>query len=217
MANVCKQFDDDSGRLPARGCPRQAAGGGVFARAVLGLCWAVMLVLGISLSAAQTADEAEINREYPIKAAYLYNFSRYVQWPANAFPTAETPFVIGVLGSDPFGDVLDDIARTKKVEGRQIVVKQVASMSAYTPCHILFLPASADPQQKAAAIKMGRGLPVLLVGESRDFAQQGGDINFFVEENKVRFEINPEAAKQARLRISSKLLSLAKIVGGLQP
>ena len=173
----------------------------------------MLLTIGVSLLIAQPAEEADINREYPIKAAYLYNFSRYVQWPVDAFPTAETPFVIGVLGNDPFGDVLDEIARTKKVEGRRILVKRFASMAAYTPCHVLFLPASVDPQEKAAAIKMARGSPVLLVGESRDFAQQGGDINFFVEENKVRFEINPEAAKQARLRISSKLLSLAKIVG----
>lgn len=94
------------------------------------------------------------------------------------------------------------------------MVKRFPSMAAYTPCHILFIPSSVGPEEQAAAIRKTHGLPVLLVGETPDFAEQGGDVNFFIEDNRVRFEINREAAMRQRLKISSKLLGLAKIVGG---
>jgi hypothetical protein len=216
VGRLPEQFDEERRRLPARDSPRQAADGGVLGRVVFAFSWTAMLVIGVSLSVAQTDDEAALNREYPIKAAYLYNFSRYVQWPAEAFPTSDTPLVIGVLGTNPFGDTLDEIARTKKVDGRSIVAKRFASMAAYTPCHVLFVPSSTSPEEQAAAIRKTYGIPVLVVGENPGFAEQGGAVNFFIEENKVRFEINVDVAKRQKLKISSKLLSLAKIVGGQQ-
>jgi hypothetical protein len=118
-----------------------------------------------------------------------------------------------VLGVDPFGGVLDEIARSKRIEGHTIVIRRFASMADYTPCHILFIAASVSPEEKAAAIQKARGSAVLLVGEEPGFADEGGMINFFMDENKIRFEINTENAKQDRLKISSKLLSLAKIIG----
>jgi hypothetical protein len=155
----------------------------------------------------------EVNREYAIKAAYLYNFGRYVEWPPQSFSSGDSPFVVGVLGKDPFGPILDEIAVVKKIEGRRIVARRFATMADYKPCQILFVAASAGPEQKAAAVKMAEHSPVLLVGEEPGFAQQGGTVAFFVEQNKVRFEINLEAAKREQLKISSKLLSLAKIIG----
>jgi hypothetical protein len=155
---------------------------------------------------------ADVNREYAIKAAYLYQFSRYVQWPAESFADNGAPLVIGVLGSDPFGDVLAEIARSKRMESRPIVVRRFDSMAQYTPCHILFISASVSAEEKAAAIRKLKGIPTLTVGEEPAFAEQGGMINFFLEENRIRFEINDEVAKQDQLKISSKLLSLAKIV-----
>ena len=176
------------------------------------IVWAATLAAGPSCLWAQSEEDAAINREYAIKAAYLYHFGAYVQWPARSFADSEAPFVIGVVGTDPFGHVLDQIARTKRIDGRPIVVKRFASMADYAPCHILFVPSSAGPAEKAAAIRKAHGTAVLLVGENPGFARQGGTIGFFVEENKVRFEINLEVAKRQQLRISSKLLSLAKIV-----
>jgi hypothetical protein len=161
---------------------------------------------------AQPEDE-NINREYAIKAAYLYQFARYVQWPAQAFVDEHSPVVIGVLGADPFGNVLNEIARTKQIDGRAIAIRRYASMADYKPCQILFVSASVSSDQKAAAIQMARKSSVLLVGEEPGFAEQGGTINFVMDENRIRFEINAEAAKQEQLKISSKLLSLAKIVG----
>ncbi|MHB1036925.1 MAG: YfiR family protein [Pirellulales bacterium] len=172
------------------------------------------LVAGSLSLRAQQDGETEIDREYTIKAAYLYNFGRYVEWPANSFRGADDPFVIGVLGTDPFGATLDEIASEKKIARRRIVARRFASMTEYVPCHILFVVASTSAEQRAAAVQKLQNSRVLLVGETPGFAQQGGVINFFVEQNKVRFEINVQAAKREQLKISSKLLSLAQIVGG---
>ena len=162
---------------------------------------------------AQYEDGMGMNREYAIKAAYLYQFARYVEWPPGAFANENAPLIIGVLGTDPFDGILETIARTKRIEGRPIVVRRIASTADYTPCHILFICSSIGPEERTAVIQKARGSPVLLVGEEPGFAEQGGTINFFMDQNKIRFEINAEAAKQDRLKISSKLLSLAKIVG----
>lgn len=173
----------------------------------------VALSCGVRPIGAQPDDNESVSREYAIKAAYLYQFARYVQWPASAFSSDTSPVVIGVLGTDPFGTVLDEISRTKQIDGRAIVIRRFASLSDYTPCHILFVGASISADQKIAAIQKLHRSPVLLVGEEPGFAEQGGTVNFYMEENRIRFEINAEVAKQQQLRISSKLLSLAKIVG----
>jgi hypothetical protein len=176
------------------------------------LMWAFSGEASTEPAQGQSEESAEVNREYTIKAAYLYQFGRYVQWPSHAFPDSRTPLVIGVLGTDPFGAVLDDIARTKRVDQRPIVVRRFATMADYAPCHILFVAASTSPEQKATAIKKAQNFAVLIVGEEPGFAEQGGIVNFFMDENRIRFEINPKAAGVDQLKISSKLLSLAKIV-----
>ena len=170
---------------------------------LLSFC-AVVAAVGSSTALAQE----DISREYTIKAAYLYNFGRYVTWPEGAFSEADTPFVIGVLGTDPFGEVLDTIAAEKKIEGRRIEVRRFASLDQYTPCHILFVNHSVDPEEQLDVIRRLGDSPVLLVGETPAFAERGGVMNFFVEENKVRFEINPLAAERAQLKISAKLRPL---------
>jgi hypothetical protein len=175
--------------------------------------WMLTQAGSVCRVSAQSEDGADINREYAIKAAYLYQFGRYVQWPSPAFAGDRAPLVIGVLGTDAFGGILDEIARTKQIDGRVIVVRRFATMAEYTPCHILFINATARAEDKEAAIRKLQGVPTLLVGEEPGFAEHGGMVNFFQDENKIRFEINTEIARQARLKISSKLLSLAKIVG----
>jgi hypothetical protein len=209
-----QQLTEGSARLPARGGLRPTPQRLVLRLAVLSFCCAVILAAAVSSLQAQPDEGAGVSREYTIKAAYLYNFSNYVQWPAKAFPTSDAPLVIGVLGTDPFGEILNEIARTKKVAGRPIVVRRFASMAAYAFCHVLFVPSSTGPAETAAAIRKTHDSPVLLVGETPGFAEEGGAVNFFIEENKVRFEINVAAARRQQLKISSKLLGLAKIVGG---
>ncbi len=178
------------------------------AKAILALC----LLAAAAQPALAREPVAEVNQEYAIKAAYLFNFGRYVQWPQEAVYGRDAPLVIGVLGKNPFGGLLDQISQ-KKLEGRPIAVLRLSSMAEYKPCHILFVAASATAEDKSKALKLAQYAPILLVGEEAGFAEQGGTINFVVEENKVRFQINPDAAKRSQLKISSKLLGLARIVG----
>jgi len=201
-------------RPPGAGSAQRAHAGAVCCRACCHLAWAWLLTVGAACAQTPPVTAEESNREYAIKAAYIYNFGRYVQWPPESFQADQSPFVIGVLGSDPFGALLDEIVESKKIEGRPITARRFASIAEYKPCHILFVAASANPKEKAAALKMAQGSQVLLVGEDPGFAEQGATINFFIEQNKIRFEINTEAAKREQLKISSKLLSLAKIIGG---
>jgi len=170
------------------------------------------LLVATALPASAQETAAEVNQEYAIKAAYLYNFGRYVQWPAQAFADRDAPLVIGGLGNDPFGGLLDEIGK-KRLDGRPIAVRRLASMADYKPCHILFVAASAAAKDKSEALKLAQRSPILLVGEEAGFAEQGGTVNFILEENKVRFQINRETAKREQLKISSKLLGLARIVG----
>jgi hypothetical protein len=177
----------------------------------LAVLWPLIFAAGIAILHAQ--DGSVVNREYAIKAAYLYQFGHYIQWPTDSFADEQSPFVIGVLGDDPFGGALDEIARDKKINDRRIVIKRFSSPANYSPCHLLFVVSSADVTEKLGAIRKAQRFPVLLVGESPGFAEHGGTINLFIEQNKVRFEVNMEVAKQQQLKISSKLLSLAKIIG----
>lgn len=152
------------------------------------------------------------NREHVIKAAYLHQFGRYVRWPAKTTADPEKQFVIGVLGTSPVAGILKDLAKTKKLDDRQVVVKQFNRLEEYTTCHVLFVAASASDKEKKLAIHRFQNSSVLLVGEEPGFASQGGMINLALIDNRIRIEINLETARQAGLEISSKLLSLAKIV-----
>ena len=163
-----------------------------------------MLVSAAPLATSESAGQTAVSREYTIKAAYLYNFSRYVRWPDRSFREGD-PFVIGVLGTDPFGSNLERIAAAKNVDGRKISIRRFASLDKMTTCHVLFVAASLDPKKQREAIRTLGSSPVLLVGETPGFAKAGGAINFYVEANRTRFEINLDAARRARLEISSKL------------
>jgi hypothetical protein len=174
--------------------------------------WLVAICLALCAASHARAQSDVINREYPLKALFLYNFGSYVDWPARATAAGSDPFVIGILGASPVEGPLQEIAATQKINGRLIVVERFASVEAIRPCHILFIPASATPAMQQQAIERVRGQNVLLVGESPGFAQRGGAVNFVIEANKIRFEVNVDAAAAHHLKISAKLLALAKIV-----
>jgi len=168
-------------------------------------------LLAVLAGPARTWAAESVAGEYEIKAAFLYNFARFAEWPPTAVPDSPDVFVIGVLGTDPFGDILDEIAATRTVGDKRIVVRRFATLDEYTPCHILFVAAS-ERARMAAVIEKLRDAPVLLVADTAGFAQAGGTVDLVVEENKVRFEVNPVAAERAGVKISSKLLRLARIV-----
>jgi hypothetical protein len=147
--------------------------------------------------------------EYQVKAFFLYNFARYVEWPTETFKAANDPIVICILGQNPFGGALEQAVAGKLLGARPFVVRQISE----TPpgcCHILFVNSSERRRFRSMAGRL-RGSAVLSVGETPGFTADGGIINFKLENGKVRFEIDIEAAGREHLRISSKLLSLAQI------
>src|SRR5204863_1594641 len=136
-------------------------------------------------------------------------FAKFVEWPPEAFTTPNAPFIIGIIGEDPFGTDLERTVRGKSVNGRAFEIKALRSVAEANDCHILFISRS-ERKKVAEILKAAGAASVLTVSEIEHFTQAGGMINFVMEGNKVRFEINDAAAKKAGLRVSSKLLNLAK-------
>lgn len=148
-------------------------------------------------------------QEYQVKAAFLYNFAKFVDWPGEPAGTS-APLVITVFGKDPFGPALENIVLGRTVNGRRLVIRRTSRLEELLPCHILFI-SSSEKRRLAEILQALRGTSVLTVGDMEEFLQLGGSVRFFVEENKVRFGINLEAARRTELKISSKLLSLARL------
>lgn len=149
--------------------------------------------------------------EYEVKAAYLYNFTRFIEWPESAFPGEAAPLVIGVVGENPFGAVLDELIREKVVNGHPLTVRRCRTAGDMTSCHLLFVT-GADGRESARVLNLAHQAPIVTVGEAVRFARQGGTINFVLKDDRVGLEINRQAARLAGVRISSRLLNLATIV-----
>ena len=151
-----------------------------------------------------------LQREYEIKAAYLYNFINYIDWPENAFPAPGGTLTIGIVGQSDYGTALETL-NGKQVKGRTLALKQITDTKDLDQCQIVFINSSEKARVPELLEKL-KDARVLTVSEIDGFAQQGGIINFISERNKVRFEINPDAARRLGLNISSELLKLAKVV-----
>lgn len=150
----------------------------------------------------------ERGSEYEVKAAFLYKFANFVEWPADE---RTSPLGICVLGHDPFGQALDSVVKGKSINGREFVIRRLKTNDAAGDCHVLFIGASENKQLTPILTRL-RGLPVLTVGEVARFCENGGAINLVVSDRRVHLEINPASAERARLMLSSRLLSLARIV-----
>jgi hypothetical protein len=165
----------------------------------------------ISLNAGDSRDES---LEYRVKAAYLLNFTRYVEWPT--FTAPDTTLSICVLGADPFGRVLDATVAGRTAHGRTLRVRRVQTASEATGCQVVFVNQETwrrNPQ----GVKALSGAGSLTVGESEQFARSGGVIGFVILDGTVRFVINDDARDRAGLRISSRMLSLAAAIYGRNP
>jgi YfiR/HmsC-like len=176
-------------------------------RRVLGGVAVVLMLLSGTRAQSPTAGE------YQIKAAFLYNFAKFVEWPPTSFSNASAPLRICVFGRDPFGQGLRDIVNGKTVNGRKLEVDYGVDLQEARSCHILFIASSEKPRLKQIVESL-RGTAALTVSDTEGFAEQGGTINFVLENNRVQFEVNRKAAEDAGLKISSKLLSVAKLVIG---
>ncbi len=169
---------------------------------------ALVLFRAETLIAADTPAASEAQ----LKAIFLFNFAKYVDWPAAAFTNDTAPILIGVVGTDPFGDNLRHI-EGKTIHGRRFAVKHLASDSDLSGCQILFISDSEASRMREILNKAG-ALPILTVGEDEAFARNGGIINFVLKNGNVRLEIDLAAAKKAGLTISSRLLAVADVVKG---
>lgn len=176
---------------------------------------AIILLIPLALPGvvSPVRAQSETPTEYQVKAAFLYSFAKFVEWPADAFVHLQAPIVVGIVGRDPFGHALDGMIFGKTVNGRGFQVKRLEIGPELRGCHILFI-SSSEKNNLAHIFESLKGSSVLTVGETEQFVQSGGAIQLLLQDNKVRFEINVAAAALARLKVSSKLLALARSVVG---
>jgi len=166
------------------------------------------IALSILLSVHALGQSAD---EYQVKAAFLYNFAKFVEWPSQSFKSPSDPILIGVLGKNPFGDALAEAVAGKKLGARAFQVREIGDIQQATRCQILFVSSSERKHLAPLFARIGNAA-VLTVGETENFALEGGIINFKIQAGSIRLQVNVEAARKQQLRISAKLLSLAEIV-----
>jgi|SRR5882672_1310372 len=173
---------------------------------------ASLIILLLCCPRARPAEEVQLS-EYQVKAAWLLNFVRYTDWPATAFSDARSPYVVAVTGKDPFGKDLEKAFEGKTNQGRAFVLKRVSSEQEMRACHLLFM-SSSERRRSRELLEKIVGAPVLTVGESPEFLDQGGVINLRLKDGSVRFDINLEPARIARLKLDANLLAVALSVRG---
>ncbi len=187
----------------------------------------ILLALSIALQVLPVLandNKSDLNREYKIKAAFLYNFIQFVDWPKEKISGKNDPIVLGIIGKDPFGDSFKPI-ENNQIKGKKSIIKRFdgieklkkssdkgkSDIESLRKCHLLFICSSEEDNLKDIINLVSENC-VLTVGETSNMLKSGGVINFLVDENKVRFEINLSAARQEKIKIRSQLLRLAKNV-----
>jgi hypothetical protein len=176
---------------------------------------ALVPALGLlSLLGVSAAAQASVpSREYQVKAAFLFNFAQFVDWPPSVFAEESTPLAICVLGDDPFGSYLDEIVRGELVNSRRLTIQRFRAPDELKGCQVLFVSHS-QTKNLARALASARTMDALTVSDVDDFAERGGMIQLKTDNGKIRIMINVNAAKASSLVISSKLLRSAEIVAG---
>jgi len=182
---------------------------------VIGLIQNLTLSLALLFLAAGPKPAAGEVSEYGVKAAYIYNFTQFVRWPKGAFESKDSPLVIGIVGDDPFGTVLDEAVKDKSANGHPLTVKRLGSFSAgkaesLSNCQILFIAYSEKSKVKEILQSL-KGSGTLTVSEIDQFSLKGGAIQFDQEGQKITITLSESAAKKSGLSISSQLLQVAKL------
>ena len=173
------------------------------------LLYAAILLCSITglLRQATAADEQSL--EYQVKAAFLLNFTKFTEWPGSVFPSPTSPFTICIMGTDPFGSSLEQLTRGEAVNGHRIAIERIKRGSRPQACQVLFM-SRVEKGNGTVLADLGSG--VLTVGEGDGFLQDGGMISFVIENRRTRFDVNPTTAEAAGLKLSSRLLSVARSV-----
>ena len=174
------------------------------------LVWIVLIDLLVVTCNWTLSDEAEGFSEYDVKAAFLFNFIRFVDWSDRTRDKTDRELILGIAGEDHFGNALNSI-RDRKIKGRTLVIIDATAINRLADCDILFI-SSSEKERLPSIMAALKDLPILTVSELEGFAERGGMINFIIVGNRVHFEVNPDAAKRVGIHISSQLLKLARIV-----
>lgn len=188
----------------------------------------LVLALFVTPFVPKARADSTVSREYQVKAAFLYNFMNFVDWPEEKSSDSNEPIIVGIIGSDPFGGAFEPV-KNKKVKGKNVVIRRFEGLKeqkesdendqeieAIRECHVLFICRSEEKKLKKT-INLVKENNVLTVSDIEGFPEAGGIINFVMEDQKVRFEINVTAAKRAKVKIRSQLLRLAKRVVEEEP
>jgi hypothetical protein len=170
------------------------------------LFWGWLFTLGV------TQSQAEESREYAVKSAFLYNFAKFVDWPPESFKNETSPLVLGIVGVDPFGAVLETL-KDKSVKGRKLIIRRLPRLETFEDCQILFISSSEKGNLRAMLTTI-KNHNILTVSDIDRFAYQGGMIGLVMVDNNINFEINLEMVQRSKLKVSSQLLKLAKIIQG---
>jgi hypothetical protein len=164
-----------------------------------------LLLMQLSVVRAQDLPDEE-----QVKAVFIFNFTKFIDWPASAFSAPESPFIIGVVGKQSISSYLQEAIAGEYAAGRTIMIKHYSSPKDIRNCHILYI-GSEDPEKVKSILATTQNQNILTVGDSPNFLRWGGMVRFFTEKGKIRLEINSDAARSSGIRISSKLLSVASI------
>jgi len=178
--------------------------------------WLILLspLLLAGTDSRSESSRIDLSGESQLKAVFLFNFAQFTDWPPEAFEDKTSPLVIGILGSDPFGDFLDETVKNELVRGRRIRIERYQKLAQVRNWHIMYI-GFADPEKVDQVLRSLKGKPVLTVSDTENSPRRSGIIiKFLTKQNKIRFTINAEAAREARLVLSSKLLHAADEVIG---
>jgi hypothetical protein len=171
----------------------------------------LFLVALVLLQDSQYVLAQAPSREYQLKAVFLFNFTQFVDWPANAFENTQSPLVIGVIGDNPFGAYLAQTVSGEKINGHPLTVQYYKNEEEIKSCHILFVNVSETKKQEQV-LETVKGKNILTVSDHPDFLKQDGMIRFVTNNNKIKLQINMDACKESKMVLSSKLLRLAEII-----
>ena len=149
--------------------------------------------------------------EYDVKAIFLYDFAKFVDWPSNSRAIDKSPLILCIVGADPFGGVLDNIVRGQRINEHEIAIRRTSKLEDLKTCQIAFV-SRAENKYLSIILDSLRGSSTLVVGESQGFAERGGEIQLYLQDDSVHFAINIDAVQRAHLAINSSVLALAKIV-----
>lgn len=172
--------------------------------------WLAFLSALSSMASVCRAGDTQGQVEYEVKAAFLYNFAKFVQWPADAVSSSAS-MRLCILGRDPFGGLLESGLNGKTLGDKPIEIERVSDTHQLTGCQVVFI-SSSDSGHAAAILEALSARPILTVSEIPGFAALGGMVNFYIEDRRIRFEMNPKSAARSGLRISAQLLKLSRIV-----